>query len=158
VLRWFGIEPTPDMQGHDLADVLVVDEEVREAALFGIHGAHVNVTDGRYVYMRASKEKANVPLEDFTLMPTHMKSRRWRDSCHCCRPWVCFDFSACHSDRALNRCPRQCGDMRRQRGSVRPDTRRRLTKSSTFERAYRKSGARAADSPSCHGRHRRTRS
>jgi arylsulfatase A-like enzyme len=75
VLRWFGIEPTPDMQGHDLADVLVVDEEVREAALFGIHGAHVNVTDGRYVYMRASKEQANGPLEDFTLMPTHMKSR-----------------------------------------------------------------------------------
>jgi arylsulfatase A-like enzyme len=75
VLRWFGIEPTPDMQGHDLADVLVVDEEVRDAALFGIHGAHVNVTDGRYVYMRASREQANAPLEDFTLMPTHMKSR-----------------------------------------------------------------------------------
>ncbi|GAA4341924.1 sulfatase [Microbacterium rhizosphaerae] len=75
VLRWFGVEPTPDMQGHDLADVLLVDEEVREAALFGIHGAHVNVTDGRYVYMRASTEQANAPLEDFTLMPTHMKSR-----------------------------------------------------------------------------------
>lgn len=75
MLRWFGIEPTPDMQGHDLADVLVVDEEVRDAALFGIHGAHVNVTDGRYVYMRAPKERANGPLEDFTLMPTHMKSR-----------------------------------------------------------------------------------
>lgn len=75
VLRYFGLEPTPDMQGHDLAGVLADDAPVHEGALFGIHGGHVNVTDGRYVYMRAAKEQANGPLEEFTLMPTHMRAR-----------------------------------------------------------------------------------
>ncbi|MCX2746811.1 sulfatase [Arthrobacter sp. MI7-26] len=75
MLRYFSLEPTPDMQGQDLALVLEDDSEVREAALFGIHGGHVNVTDGRYVYMRAAKDPSNSPLEDFTLMPTHMRSR-----------------------------------------------------------------------------------
>ncbi|BCW47551.1 sulfatase [Arthrobacter sp. StoSoilB5] len=75
MLRFFGVEPTQDMQGQDLATVLQDDSEVREAALFGIHGGHVNVTDGRYVYMRAAVEPSNAPLEDYTLMPTHMRSR-----------------------------------------------------------------------------------
>ncbi|WP_422934607.1 sulfatase [Sinomonas sp. P47F7] len=75
MLRFFGLEPTPDMQGRDLAVVLEDDTTVRDAALFGIHGGHVNVTDGRYVYMRAAADPANGPLEDYTLMPTHMRSR-----------------------------------------------------------------------------------
>ena len=75
LLRFFGQEPTPDMQGTDLAVVLQDDQEVREGALFGIHGGHVNVTDGRYVYMRAAADPGNGPLEDYTLMPTHMRSR-----------------------------------------------------------------------------------
>jgi hypothetical protein len=36
---------------------------------------HVNVTNGRYVYMRAAANSSNSPLEEFTLMPTHMRSR-----------------------------------------------------------------------------------
>ncbi|WAH97453.1 sulfatase [Arthrobacter sp. MMS18-M83] len=75
MLRYFGLEPTTDMQGRDLAIVLEDDTQVREAALFGIHGGHVNVTDGRYVYMRAAADASNAPLEDYTLMPTHMRSR-----------------------------------------------------------------------------------
>ena len=55
--------------------VLTDDRQVREGALFGIHGGHVNVTDGRYVYMRAAADPGNGPLEEFTLMPTHMRSR-----------------------------------------------------------------------------------
>ncbi|HKU12301.1 MAG TPA: sulfatase [Sinomonas sp.] len=75
MLKYFELEPTPDMQGRDLATVLEDGTKVREAALFGIHGGHVNVTDGRYVYMRAAVDASNTPLEDFTLMPTHMRSR-----------------------------------------------------------------------------------
>ncbi|MDQ0646234.1 arylsulfatase A-like enzyme [Microbacterium natoriense] len=70
MLRFFGVEPTEDMLGKDLAL-----EGGKEGALFGIHGGHVNVTDGRYVYMRASVDPANGPIEDYTLMPTHMRSR-----------------------------------------------------------------------------------
>ncbi|ALE04878.1 sulfatase [Arthrobacter sp. ERGS1:01] len=75
MLRYFGLEPTPDMQGQDLSTVLADDRAIRDGALFGIHGGHVNVTDGRYVYMRAAAASANAPLEDYTLMPTHMRSR-----------------------------------------------------------------------------------
>jgi len=46
----------------------------REAAIFGIHGGHVNCTDGRYVYMRGPTSPDNQPLYNYTLMPTHMKS------------------------------------------------------------------------------------
>ena len=48
---------------------------MREAGLFGAFGGHVNVTDGRYVYMRACAEPANEPLYEYTLMPTHMRGR-----------------------------------------------------------------------------------
>jgi arylsulfatase A-like enzyme len=75
VLKFFGLEPTPDMQGRDLAVVLEEDETIRSGALFGIHGGHVNVTDGRYVYMRAAADSTNAPLEEYTLMPTHMRNR-----------------------------------------------------------------------------------
>jgi len=74
LLRHFGIEPAEDMQGIDLAAAASADTE-REAALFGNHGGHVNVTDGRHVYMRAAATESNAPLEEYTLMPTHMRSR-----------------------------------------------------------------------------------
>ncbi|SUH16631.1 sulfatase [Salmonella enterica subsp. enterica] len=46
-------QPIPaDMQGQPLAKVIASDEPVREGALFGVFSGHVNVTDGRYVYMR----------------------------------------------------------------------------------------------------------
>ena len=47
----------------------------REAALYGAHGGHVNVTDGRYVYMRAAADEDNLPLNNYTLMATHMRHR-----------------------------------------------------------------------------------
>jgi arylsulfatase A-like enzyme len=75
VLRFFGLDPSPDVQGHDLGAVLADGGEPRAAALFGAHGGHVNITDGRYVYMRAAVDAANGPLEEYTLMPTHMRGR-----------------------------------------------------------------------------------
>ncbi|WP_129788609.1 sulfatase [Promicromonospora panici] len=86
MLRFFGVEPTPDMQGRDLG-LMSPDADdggartdgsaapARDGALFGIHGGHVNVTDGRYVYMRAADDATNSPLEEFTLMPTRMRAR-----------------------------------------------------------------------------------
>lgn len=72
LLDYFGIDPTADMQGHNLEQVMREDEPVREYALFGMHGAQVNITDGRYVYMR-SPEPENQPLYHYTQMPTHMR-------------------------------------------------------------------------------------
>jgi hypothetical protein len=74
-LQFFDLPASPDMDGVDLGEVLASGTAPRTGALFGIHGGHVNVTDGRYVYMRAPLTPANTPLEEYTLMPTHMRSR-----------------------------------------------------------------------------------
>jgi arylsulfatase A-like enzyme len=75
LLEYFGV-PVPDlMQGVALAGAVAADAPVREAGLFGSFGAHVNVTDGRYVYMRGPVSPSNGPLHEYTLMPTHMASR-----------------------------------------------------------------------------------
>jgi arylsulfatase A-like enzyme len=72
LLEYFGIEPAPDMLGHSLAATLESDLPVREAALFGNFGHHVNVTDGRYVYYRAPVED-NQPLYAYTLQTARLR-------------------------------------------------------------------------------------
>lgn len=74
LLEYFGVPATADMLGHSLREVIRNDSPVREAAIFGIHGGQVNVTDGRYVYMRAAVRDDNQPLYEYTQMPTHMRS------------------------------------------------------------------------------------
>jgi hypothetical protein len=74
ILDFFGIEPPESMSGVPLAETVATDQRAREGGLFGIHGGHVNVTDGRYVYMRAPKDSSNKPLYEYTLMPTHMRA------------------------------------------------------------------------------------
>ncbi len=74
LLEFFGVDLPPDMQGIPLRDTIANDAPTREAALYGVHGGHVNVTDGRYVYMRAPNKAENWPLYQYTLMPTHMRN------------------------------------------------------------------------------------
>lgn len=74
LLEFFDVKRPADMQGQPLKDTIVSDTPVRESALFGIHGGHVNCTDGRYVYMRAPGNPENAPLYEYTLMPTHIRS------------------------------------------------------------------------------------
>lgn len=73
LLRYFGLEPTADMTGKDLAPVLARDEAVRQWALFGVHGGHVNLADGRTVYMRGTDRGSTDELYDYTLMPQYMR-------------------------------------------------------------------------------------
>ncbi len=73
LLDYFGVARPQDMQGIALGRTVGDDTPVREAALFGIFGGHVNVTDGRYVYMRGPASPQNTPLFEHTLMPTHMR-------------------------------------------------------------------------------------
>lgn len=73
LLDYFGVAPTSDMLGKPLARCIERDTPVREAAIYGMHGAQVNVTDGRYVYMRGPAGVGNEPLADYTLMPTAMR-------------------------------------------------------------------------------------
>ena len=63
--------PAEDMQGQDIAQIIGEDKGSRSCGLFGIFGAHICCTDGRYVYMRAPRN-LEIPLHEYTLMPTHM--------------------------------------------------------------------------------------
>ena len=76
ILEFFGKEIPKDVTGHSLKPVLERDEKVREHAIFGMFGGHVNVTDGEYVYMRAPVGEENQPCYEYTLMPTDMNKRK----------------------------------------------------------------------------------
>ncbi len=72
LLRHFGIDPTPDMTGYDLAPVCAEDKPVREIAVFGHHGMPIHATDGRFVYMRQQTDP-ELPCGVYTWMPTRMR-------------------------------------------------------------------------------------
>jgi arylsulfatase A-like enzyme len=73
LLEFFGVEHTPNMLGKPLRPVLESDTPIREAGFFGYHGKQVNVTDGRYVYMRGPATQENQPLFHYTHLPTAMR-------------------------------------------------------------------------------------
>ena len=73
LMELFDVPLTDDMQGIPLSEALASDEPLREGMLYGLHGGQVNVTDGRYVYMRGPANAKNEPLYEYTLMPTHMR-------------------------------------------------------------------------------------
>ena len=74
LLDLFGCEIPQESLGRPLGDAVADGRPVREAGLFGMHGGHVNITDGRFVYMRSAANPDNAPLYDYTLMPAHMRS------------------------------------------------------------------------------------
>lgn len=74
LLEFFGIEIPKDMQGKSIRPVIEKNEKIRDYALFGIHGAHINIFDGKYVYMKAPISEANSPLFEYTTMPMHMRN------------------------------------------------------------------------------------
>jgi len=73
LLEFFGVPLPADMEGTPLRDAVATGAKTHDALLFGIHGGHVNITDGRYVYMRAPVSPENAPLYEYTLMPTRMR-------------------------------------------------------------------------------------
>lgn len=74
LLDFFDLPRTDDMMGQSLRPVIESDKPLREAGIFGLFGGHVNVTDGRYVYMRGRVSPDGQPLFNYTLMPTVMRS------------------------------------------------------------------------------------
>ena len=74
LLDYFDL-PIPDnMEGKSLLPVVKEDKKIHDYALFGVHGGHVNITDGDYVFMKASHDDTNQPFVECTLMPTQMRN------------------------------------------------------------------------------------
>jgi hypothetical protein len=75
LLEFFQVPIPETLQGASLRERVEGDKPNHPAGLFGIFGGHINVTDGRYVYMRAPVTVDNGPLFEYTLMPNHMRNR-----------------------------------------------------------------------------------
>lgn len=71
LLDLFGMARGKWMTGQPLQRA--VAKPSHRYGLFGIHGGQLNLTDGRYVYMRGPATKQAM-CWDYTLMPTHMRS------------------------------------------------------------------------------------
>jgi arylsulfatase A-like enzyme len=75
LLEFFLIEKPVEMLGKTMRPILEKDNSIRETAIFGYLGSHVNITDGKYVYMRAPLENNYENLFEYTLMPTRINRR-----------------------------------------------------------------------------------
>lgn len=73
ILDFFGRDIDAVVQGKSIYRAMESKEEIRDAGLFGVFGAHVNVMDKEWVYMRAPATAENRPLYEYTLMPTRMR-------------------------------------------------------------------------------------
>ena len=73
LLDYFGLAIPDSMMGRSLLPVVNHDEKIHDTVLFGVHGGHVNITDGQYVFMKANQNSDNQPFVECTLMPTHMR-------------------------------------------------------------------------------------
>jgi arylsulfatase A-like enzyme len=115
LLEYFDIDRPADMHGAVLRETIAADTPVREAGLYGIHGAHVNVTDGRYVYMRAPVSADNTPLYEYTHMPTHMRHAFGVDQLQDIQLAEPFDFTkGCRTMKIAGR----AGDGRHEFGTM----------------------------------------
>lgn len=70
LLDFFGQNIPKDMEGRPLRKTIESDEKIRDYALFGQHGIHVNITDGRYVYMRCPLPEKEQELYNYIVEPT----------------------------------------------------------------------------------------
>ena len=73
LLKFFGLDATKDMTGKAIDPVITEGADLRDGALFGYFGLHMNYTDGRYVYMRAPRDNHDEYLYNYTLLPLDMK-------------------------------------------------------------------------------------
>jgi arylsulfatase A-like enzyme len=70
LLALFGLPPAEEMKGRSLAG-----EAHHDAVIFGYFGGAVNITDGTYTYHRYPEDIRTQEIYQYTLMPTHLKTR-----------------------------------------------------------------------------------
>ena len=74
LLDYFDVTRPPSMTGKPLLPAVQDDTPIRDYAMFGYFGGHINITDGNYVYMRCPREAGKENLYEYTLMPTRIDS------------------------------------------------------------------------------------
>ncbi|WP_313153035.1 sulfatase-like hydrolase/transferase [Lacrimispora sp.] len=73
LLEYFNVDLKDyEMDGMPLTPILNGNKKIHDNILFGIHGGHINIYDGKHMLMK-SPEKINQPLVSWTLMPANMR-------------------------------------------------------------------------------------
>jgi arylsulfatase A-like enzyme len=72
LLEFFGQAVPPDMTGLSLRPVIEDDTPIRDAGIFGWTNHYLNVTDGRYVFMKANDPAFDENVWSYTLAPAEM--------------------------------------------------------------------------------------
>lgn len=93
LLEYFEVPRPATMTGRPLRPTIENDEPIRDYALFGYFGGHINITDGEYVYMRCPREQNKANLYEYTLMPTRIDSPFKIDELKDIRIHPGFDFT-----------------------------------------------------------------
>ncbi|WEJ88270.1 MAG: sulfatase [Klebsiella huaxiensis] len=93
LLEYFDVPRPATMTGQPLRPAVERDEAIRDYALFGYFGGHINITDGDYVYMRCPREQDKAHLYEYTLMPTRIDSPFKIDELKDIRIHPGFDFT-----------------------------------------------------------------
>jgi hypothetical protein len=71
LLDYFGIVIPPTVRGCSLLGLINgTENKIRDYALYGTFGSTVNITDGKYTYLRAPIREDNHPCYTYTAMPT----------------------------------------------------------------------------------------
>lgn len=70
LLDIFQIDQPKDMQGKSLLPLLHGETQQHDDILFGVFGSYVCYYDGTYMLMKAPQTSDNLPLYQYTLMPT----------------------------------------------------------------------------------------
>ncbi len=73
MLEMHGLEIPKEVTGVSIMPLLAGETTIREAAIYGVFGSAVNVTDGRHTLFLYPPEMHRAGLNQYTLMPTHMK-------------------------------------------------------------------------------------
>lgn len=92
LLELFGVEAPETMLGRSLLPVLRSDAPIHDYILFGYFGKHVNITDGRYVYMRAGVTAGPDTLNNYTIVPLHMFEPFTVEELRRTQPQLCTEF------------------------------------------------------------------
>lgn len=72
LLDFFGVAGGEKMLGKSLLKELRNNEDIHDYLLFGYFGKHVNITNGRYVYMRSGRTAEEGSLYNYTILPLNM--------------------------------------------------------------------------------------
>ena len=75
LLEMFGLAVPPEVRGRSLVPCLGGDRRLREVGVFGMFGGPIGATDGRFAYYLFPEDLHAPGLFEYTLMPTHIRSR-----------------------------------------------------------------------------------